>query len=101
MPALAPPGASVLEISPTPPLHLPYIFQVHMSVLESSRRAPGVYERKVVMHARGEEIMQVCWRARRRSRSRSLRPRLAAHPSSRTHTSPPPLAPSRRAAWCT
>ena len=59
-----------------------------MSVLESSRRAPGVYERKVVMHARGEEIMQVCWRARRRSRSRSLRPRLAAHPSSRTHTSP-------------
>ena len=59
MPALAPPGASVLEISPTPPLYLPYIFQVHMSVLESSRRAPGVYERKVVMHARGEEIMQV------------------------------------------
>ena len=33
-----------------------------MSVLESSRRAPGVYERKVVMHARGEELMQVCWR---------------------------------------
>ena len=41
------------------PLHLAYISQVHMSVLESSRRAPGVYERKVVMHARGEEIMQV------------------------------------------
>ena len=61
MPALAPPGASVLEISPTPPLYLPYISQVHMSVLESSRRAPGVYERKVMMHARGEEIMQVCW----------------------------------------
>ena len=30
-------------------------------MLESSRRAPGVYERKVVMHARAEELMQVCW----------------------------------------
>ena len=34
-----------------------------MSVLESSRRAPGVYERKVVMHVRGEEIMQAAQHA--------------------------------------
>ena len=33
-------------------------------------------------------LRRVCWRAHRGSRSRSLRPRLAAHPSSRTHTSP-------------
>ena len=36
-----------------------YDEEVHMYVLESSRRAPGVHERKVVMHVRGEEIMQV------------------------------------------
>ena len=41
-------------------MHDARALQVHMYVLESSRRAPGVYERKVVMHARGEEVMQVC-----------------------------------------
>lgn len=63
-----------------------------MYVLESSRRAPGVYERKVVMHARGEEIMQVCWGCRRGRRTRSrwslqsqalafpCRPPIATHP---------------------
>ena len=49
-----------------------------MSVLESSRRAPGVYERKVVMHARGEEIMQVCGGCRGGSRGRQLLQSLAA-----------------------
>ena len=98
-------------------MHDAHALQVQMSVLESSRRAPGVYERKVVMHARGEEIMQVCGGCRGGSRgrqllqslaatvascySRRLWPCLAGRPSTRTHLPPSAHPPSRREAWCT
>ena len=77
-----------------------------MSVLESSRRAPGVYERKVVMHARAEEIMQVCWSgvlAEVAAAAAVAASGLALQPTHRHAPTPlpPPLAPSRRGAWCT
>ena len=79
-----------------------------MCVLESSRRAPGVYERKVVMHARGEEIMQVCWDCRRGRRSRwppqsqalalPCRPPIATHPPLSLH---PPAEQARSMVYIT